>query len=272
MKLRLHHFSPPIFKIIYKKLFPEKPRSNMWSGDYVNWEQAKMHCTGYESANILEKCKAALMKVKNGEAVYERDSVLFDKIHYSWGLLAGLQKASIENKGKLSVLDFGGSLGSSYFQNKNFLNNSEIIWSIVEQEHFVDCGKENFENKNLKFYHTIEECIEKQQPNVLLLSGVLQCVEKPYEWISKINDLDILYIIIDRTAFVDSERDILTIQNVPESIYKASYPAWFFNKNKFIEKFTNYNLIAETSNNFTNDNVINGKKAEWTGMILKLNK
>ena len=45
--------------------------------------------------------------MKNGEAVYERDSVLFDEIQYSWGLLAGLQKAALENDGKLCVLDFG---------------------------------------------------------------------------------------------------------------------------------------------------------------------
>ena len=272
MKFRAHHFSPPIFKIIYKKIFPATPRANMWSGDYATWEEAKIHCTGYEAANILEKCKIALLKVKKGEAVYERDSVLFDQLQYSWGLLAGLQKAAIENDGKLSVLDFGGSLGSSYFQNKDFLNNQEIIWSIVEQEHFVNCGKENFEDKNLKFYHTIEECIEKQRPNVLLLSGVLQYLEQPNEWISKFNNLNISYIIIDRTAFLDSGNDFLTIQNVPESIYKASYPTWVFNKSSFMQRFKNYNLIAETSNNFTNDQIINGKKAKWTGMILKKSK
>ena len=272
MKFKARHFSPPIVKIIYKKIFPTTPRANMWSGDYATWEEAKMHSTGYESVNILEKCKVSLLKVKNGEAVYERDSVLFDKIQYSWGLLAGLQKAAIENDGKLSVIDFGGSLGSSYFQNKDFLNNPEIIWSIVEQNHFVDCGKENFEDKNLKFYHTLEECLEKQRPNVLLLSGVLQYLEKPSEWISKFNALDIPYIIIDRTAFLDSGNDFLTIQNVPESIYKASYPTWVFNKKSFIESFTNYNLIAETSNTFTDDQIINGKKAKWTGMILKKSK
>ena len=67
-------------------------------------------------------------KVKNGEAVYERDSVLFDEIQYSWGLLAGLEKAALEHDGKLCVLDFGGSLGSTYYQNKQF---SELVFHQI---------------------------------------------------------------------------------------------------------------------------------------------
>ncbi|MFM9987027.1 TIGR04325 family methyltransferase [Flavobacterium sp.] len=273
MKIKLIHFVPPIFILIYRKIVPKKEKVGIWAGDFASWEEAQLNCSGYDSDIILEKCKNALLKVKNKEAVYERDSVLFDKIQYSWGLLAGLQKATIENNNELCVLDFGGSLGSTYYQNKVFLSGlKKLEWNIVEQVHFVDCGKQNFENEQLKFYHTIEECTQNSKPNVLLLSSVLQYLENPNQWIEKFNNLQIEYIIIDRTAFIDSDEDILTIQNVPESIYKASYPAWFFNKEKLIKKFKNYIFIAEINNSFTQDAIINNKKAEWTGMILKINK
>lgn len=78
-------------------------------------------CKGYDSHKILDKCKRATLEVVNGNAVYERDSVLFDAIQYSWGLLAGLQYAAICTNNKLNVIDFGGSLGLTYHQNSNFL-------------------------------------------------------------------------------------------------------------------------------------------------------
>jgi len=265
---------PIIFDLLRKSTIIEQdPKSNpIWSGDYKNWEEAQALCIGYDSDIILEKCKSALLKVKNGEAVYERDSVIFDQIYYSFGLLAGLERAALENSGELTVLDFGGSLGSSYFQNKEFLKTcNKLNWCIVEQTHFVDCGKQYFEDGNLKFFHSIQDCLTIFKPNVLLISGVLQYLDKPYELLTNFLALNIPYIIIDRTAFVNSNQDILTIQNVPDDIYKASYPAWFFAKNKFEALvLNNYKLISYFDSGFTPPTQINGKdKVYWNGLILK---
>ncbi len=248
------------------------PAPQIWSGDYASWAEAKKHCTGYDNNLILEKCKSALLKVKNGEAVYERDSVVFDEIQYSWGLIAGLERAALENDDKLCVLDFGGSLGSSYYQNKEFLAVvKDLQWCIVEQPHFVNCGKENFENEQLKFYYTIEECLAKHKPDVLLLSSVLQYLEKPYEWLEKFVALNIPYIIVDRTAFVEAERDILTLQNVPESIYKASYPAWFFDTKVFEDRMEKYSILVTFESHCDNRINLNSKfHAKWNGYICKL--
>lgn len=217
-------------------------------GDYKDWEEAKRETTGYDSEKILAKVKGSLLKVKNGEATYERDSVLFDKIEYSWPLLACLLYVASVNDNKLNVLDFGGSLGSSYYQNKKFLSHlKELHWNIVEQENFVRTGQESFQNGQLKFYSTIEESSENQKPDVLLLSSVIQYLEDPYEFIEKIKCHNIPYIIFDRTAFMkDTGRERLTVQKVNPRIYPASYPAWFLDINKLKEMFKNkYELIAD---------------------------
>ncbi len=152
------------------------------SGDYSSWEEALHTSTSYDSALILEKTKAALLKVKNGEAVYERDSVLFNEIQYTWPLLAGLMWVAAQSQGRLNVLDFGGSLGTTYYQNRTFLRNlPEVKWNIIEQPAYVNVGKEYFENDILKFFLTIDTCLSDTQPNVILLSGVLQYLENPYE-------------------------------------------------------------------------------------------
>lgn len=263
---------PPIVLRFYRSLL--KKNSSMWQGNYASWQEAKADCEGYEAKNIIDKVLAATLKVKNGEAVYERDSVLFDEIQYSWGLLSGLLLSASQNKGSICVVDFGGSLGSTYSQNKKFLDKlNNVTWCVVEQQNFVEKGKAFIEDNQLKFYSTIEECFEKHTPNVLILSSVLQYLEKPYEWLDKFLSYNFDMIIIDRTAFITGSNDILTKQNVPSSIYKASYPAWFFNEARMIEKVQtqNYTLIEKTES-YPGLVFSYPKNAQYLGHIFKKNK
>ncbi len=77
--------TPPVFIHLARRLHGNRPADAYGlSGDYRSWDEAMTASTGYDSGIILEKTKAALLKVKNGEAAYERDSVLFDEIQYAW--------------------------------------------------------------------------------------------------------------------------------------------------------------------------------------------
>ncbi len=239
-------------------------------GNYDSWDAALQNATGYDSEIILNKVKNAMLQVKEGKAVYERDSVLFDQIHYSWPLLAGLLRIAALNKNRLSVLDFGGSLGSSYYQNKAFLADlDELRWSVVEQDVFVRCGKDYFETKNLKFYIDVETCRNQQKPDVIILSGVLQYLKHPYQFIDSVLAKQFEHIIIDRTSFLLTDEDRLTIQKVPPKIYKASYPAWFLSINKFKRLFRNeYNFLFEFDA-LGNSNIA---KSAFKGFILSRKK
>jgi putative methyltransferase (TIGR04325 family) len=222
-----------------------------WSGNYTSWTEAQQASNGYDSENILGAVREALLKIKKGDAVYERDSVLFDEMQYSWPLLAALMWIAAASKGVLNLVDFGGSLGSTYFQNRKFLFClPKVRWNIVEQPHFVDCGKTNFEDDILSFYYDIDTCIRQVSSNTILLSGVIQYLEKPYYFLEEITNLGFEYIIFDRTAFNKAEGDRLTIQKVPEEIYKASYPAWFLNKRRFLDiLLSRYEIIASWQDN-----------------------
>ena len=270
LKAWIKAITPPLVLSFAKHLLRRDIQDISWHGHYLTWNEAKSKCMGYDTPIILETCKNALLQVKNGTAVYERDGVLFEEIQHSWGLLAGLQKAALENNDKLCVMDFGGSLGSSYFQNRLFLKSiKKMQWCIIEQEHFVNCGKVYFEDDQLKFYFTIEECLKTNKPDVLLLSSVLQYLENPFDWIKKFTSLEIPYIILDRTAFIDSNEDCISIQNVPGSIYQASYPAWFFQKKKFVEYFKDYEIIGYFDSGYTSARLLDEKRIYWEGIILK---
>jgi putative methyltransferase (TIGR04325 family) len=216
-------------------------------GNYGSWGEALQHSKGYDDPIILDKVKNAILKVKSGEAVYERDSVLFDKVQYSYPLLAYLLFIATSKEQKLSILDFGGSLGSSYFQCRNFMNHfRQLKWNIVEQKHFFECGRRLFQDGVLSFYDGIEECCNKESPDVILLSGVLQCLENPYEILTEAMGYGFEYIIVARTLFID-QPDRITIQKVPPDIYESSYPIWFFNYDRFHSFFKGqYELIDET--------------------------
>jgi len=253
------------------KLYETFSHDQWFTGNYSSWDEAQRKTTGYDSDIIVNKVKESLLKVKEGKVVYERDSVLFDKIHYSFPLLSGLLRAAVENNGCLSVLDFGGSLGSSYYQNKGFLSGiKNLHWSIVEQEKFVNAGKAFFEDDSLKFYFSIDECFIHEKPDVILLSSVIQYINKPYELLSKIITKQIKYIIIDRTPFFEKHPDQLTIQKVPKEIYDASYPAWFFNEQKFIGTITKKYTLIVKDHSFHGEVNIGTTPAVYKTMIFKI--
>ena len=243
LKQIIKKITPPIFLDIFRRGITKYG----FFGNFPTWEGAVNASTGYNSDEIIKKVKRSLLKVKSGEAVYERDSVLFDKIHYSWPLLASLLWIASQKGNKLNLIDFGGSLGSSYFQNRKFLLHlKELKWNIVEQKKIVECGKKYFENEHLNFYYNLVDCIKEQNPDLILLSSVIQYIEKPYDLLKKIINYGLEFIIIDRTAFIKGDKDRLTIQKVSPKIYKASYPAWFFSETKFLKYFEEeYKLIEE---------------------------
>lgn len=244
-----------------------------YSGNYPDWATASAHASGYDAAMILERVRQATAKIIAGGAKYERDSVLFEKVQHSFPVLAGLLRAAGENGNQLSVLDFGGSLGSSYYQCRDFLLIlPSLKWGIVEQENFVKCGSDQFENEHLKFYYTISECIQQANPNVVLLSSVLQYLAEPYVVLDELINSGITYIIIDRTVFSKDEKDHIAVQHVPPSIYKASYPIRIFGEQSLLGVFRGrYELIADFDTNWdgSRTEICSGLEFTSCGMILR---
>lgn len=218
-----------------------------YHGDFTSWAEAVKSADGYDSDGILEKVRHALSMVRDGHAVYERDSVLFSKVEYSWPLLTSLLWIASQQGNCLRLIDFGGSLGSSYFQNRAFLRHLNVLsWNIVEQESFVSCGQTEFANENLHFYRTISDCQKECTCDVILLASVLPYIENPYALLNEIIAQGFSYILIDRTPVLSGTKDRLTVQVVPPEIYTASYPAWFLSEQKMLDMLSpHYETISD---------------------------
>jgi putative methyltransferase (TIGR04325 family) len=218
-----------------------------FSGDYASWDEARRASSGYDAAGVLEKVRASALKVKNGDAWAERDSVLLPEGDYPYPLLAALLRAAVRDSLGLSVLDFGGSLGSSYFQCRRFLPALRSLeWSVVEQPSYVACGRRELANGELAFFDDVDACLEVRRPNVLLLSSVLPYVEAPRALLETLVQRAFPTIIVDKTPFGAGTRDRLMVQKPLPDIYEGSYPAWILGKERFLAFMRErYDCLAE---------------------------
>ena len=206
-------------------------RGQGWHGNYKSWAEASHLTTGYDAPNILERVKFLMLESIKKQK--EQNS----SVQYPWELLSALMWIAAQNKGCLNIIDFGGALGGIYYQNKVFLDQLETVqWNVVEQSHFVELGKKEFETDILKFCFSIDEC----DSQCILLSSVLSYLEKPYELLADILKKKYKYVIVARTYFTKNKPDRICIQKVPKNYYDASYPSWIFEKQKFIDFFNQH--------------------------------
>ncbi len=263
-------FVPPLLVRQFRRFGLAKRGGISFQGPYSTWEKAEHLSKGYDDEEIADRVLSSTLRVKRGEVAFERDSCVFDEIQYSWPVTAGLMWAAARFGGKLSVLDFGGSLGSCYFQNRKFLQGLlSVHWSIVEQSHFVQIGRKYIQDDQLLFYESVQDALLVQKPNVVLLSGVLQYLRDPFVVLSKLINCGATTILIDRTSFHDGERDTLLIQKVGKDIYPASYPLWIFSKSKFVEFLSlSFEVVAEHTcpEGFVN---YSGGVFSFNGMLLQ---
>lgn len=207
-----------------------------WSGDYDSWSNAETECLGYSEHHIVEQVKDTLLITKDREDIYERDGCIINgEPEYAFELLHWIKESSVNNE--INLIDFGGSLGTTYHQLKKYLKDYRVRWNVIEQKNYVEVGKKTFENENLKFYNTIEECITETTPNCFISSSAIPYIESSYDILSTIINYNFEWVLLDRISVIDGDKDRITIQIVPPDIYKAIYPCWFFSEKKLINTF-----------------------------------
>jgi putative methyltransferase (TIGR04325 family) len=125
---------------------------------------------------------------------------------------------------------------------------TKLRWCVVEQPHFVKVGRDEIANDILHFYGSIDECLRVEHPTIVLMSGVLQCLEKPYEALESVFATNIPFVVLDRTQFfVQNVPERLTVEDVDPLVYDGSYPSWFFNLARFrrFVGISGYTIIEE---------------------------
>lgn len=212
------------------------PVHQWFRGSHRSWSEALAASDGYDNPIVLEQVRAASQVSRDRSDVHERDGVLLSDPQPNFPLVASLLRVAAANAGRLHVLDVGGSLGSSYRQVCSFLAElPQLTWSVVEQPHFVACGRSEFTTAVLRFYERVSDV--SGAPHVALLSGVLPYVAAPYAMLEEVARSGVRWLVVDRTPVIDADDDIITVQHVPASLYgtPVSYPARLFSRRKLLE-------------------------------------
>jgi len=125
---------------------------------YKNWSEAQSNSDGYDSTQIHDSVLKSALLVKQGVAAFERDSMLFYHHKFDWPIVTAVYLAAFKKTDALNVIDFGGSLGSSYYQNNSLLKLvGHLNWCVIEQAEFVDSGNRHFLDGQLHFFNSIKE-------------------------------------------------------------------------------------------------------------------
>lgn len=230
--------SREVIKQTIKSLFLKNSAVIEFKGGFKDFEEVMNISSGYDYECIFEKSAKAAISVKDGLAKYERDSCLFYDNLKMFELLYAIE-STINQEGSANILDFGGGLGSMYFQHRDLLDKSRVKWTIKEQDKFVSFGKEHLSDDVLSFVSDVDI---KSGYNLLILGSSLQYIENSKDILKDLLDIQPYMIFIDRTPMCRSGNQELVYgvfqEIVRQPIYDAEYPMYVFNKDFFDEMIT----------------------------------
>jgi putative methyltransferase (TIGR04325 family) len=212
---------------------------------YKDWEEIVKNSDGYDSDQIINRIKnysSSSDRFNN----FERDGVLIDKDELDYKLLAQLMYVRVMVGHPLNVIDYGGSIGSTFIQYENYLMDKNIIesWNIIELDNFVNVGNQIFKNSEfVNFYNNTQFLVDKAI-DIVIFSGVLQYIKYYDNTLLQVFEIKPQFILIDRTPIIEGGYSVIAKQILPKSTGGYSYPSWIFEKADFLKNFSKYNLIA----------------------------
>ena len=225
-------------------MFVDRINAPYYYGNYRSWDEACVAAEqelpgGYSCDAILQRVSSAIQMVRRGEAAYERDGVVFPRLEFRKSLVAAMLYIADHMQGQLRILDFGGALGSTYWQNHEVMELFSINFQshIVEQDLFVEYGKKYV--PECSFYNEINK-VDVNFIDAAMISASINYTDKPYTYLERLLALQLPYFIVDRTMFNIADFDRLVVETVPENIYRAVYPCWLLHEEKFMDLLRRY--------------------------------
>ena len=227
---------PPAFISLFRHV---KPYPYGFSGDYATFEAAAAQCgDGYSSEEVVRK---SLERAKT----LQREAPIADSVEPHTLRLLGVLHALLKPQTQLRVLDFGGGLGTHYFRLRHLLPKGlNVRWTVCETKVMADAGSKNFSNEELRFVDSLE-ALNGETFDCVIASGSLQYVSEPERVLQQLSKYSST-VVIDRVPLQQSGKSRVTIQKIPPSIFKASYPAWFFDEEMWVRTLKKFADISMT--------------------------
>ncbi len=240
-------YIPPIILVGARKIrlrLAGKRPSPDFEGPYSTWQDAAANAAGWDAPAILGKTLDLSLKIRDGLIEFQQDLVEYGRIRYSETIIAFLAMASGMNDGKLDIVDFGGSLGTNFAQNRKllrpFVDGGKCHWIIIERPPTVDLGRKHFSDQSLRFFATLDELKAQcdQVPTSFLFSGSMQYIEEPFTLLDQIIEGGMNLVAFDRLFVSTKKQHQIFIQH-----HRATYPTWCFSRNLFVETMSSKGFV-----------------------------
>jgi putative methyltransferase (TIGR04325 family) len=193
---------------------PARPLT--YSEPYPSWQEACRHAGSYADAALFEGEYRAARAVREGRAPCAVFSVPQTKPVYRFSVASSLLAIAGEKGGfagqPVHVLDVGGGLGLVYDQHRLYLDAlPRLQWSVVDQPHFVQCGRAEFAGDRLRFFDTIAEARAQSPVDVALMVSSLEYFERPYDALGEMLGIaNIVFALLHTTQAPDDEFRVQT--------------------------------------------------------------
>ena len=250
----LHRMIPTRLRAMLR---PLKPNPLRYSRAFPTWEAACRKAGSYADPILLEEELNAARAVREGRAAFALFGIPQTRLALRWPLLASLMsiagwRGAFSGR-PLHILDFGGGLGSVYDQHRRFLDTiPALLWSVVEQPHFVRCGNAEFADHRVCFFETIEDAGTRADIDAALFVSSIDYLENPYDILARLLALDIPYFLLVATHLTEEPDDVIRVQYVRPPYVVTDLPIRFLSRAKLLAFFEarGYQMIADLGSGY----------------------
>jgi putative methyltransferase (TIGR04325 family) len=263
MNFIMQWFLPPKIKILVRALL------SRFTGfrKVKSWESAVRKSSGYESVIVVEPIVAAARRLQSNSQTSNVLNSRYQQI--AAGMLFSISQERFSSGEPIRVLDVGGA-GADYFhQFQEFAPQINFDWTVLETPALAEAMANEFgrDLPNLRWLDSVENTNESY--DVIVCSGVLQCVEKPFELLESLVEKS-KFVIINRIPLVESPEHFFAVQSIITKGKRASYPVHFFSEKVFLGELSKYGDVEMKWRLIEDQPVINRKAWPHHGLVLRV--
>jgi putative methyltransferase (TIGR04325 family) len=234
-----------------------------------SYQEAQKQSLGYEEDSLVDNLVANInenppWRIENNDFYIE---------HRQLELLNALMRIICENKfNSLKVADVGGGNGYLSITAKENLPMIAWDWTVFESDKVAISYVQFEKDSGIKWQKSSSNIADNY--DIGLFSCTLQYLESPFHVLRKFSS-KCKYLILMRIPFIGENNHIITKQIFTEGVYQevnASWPAWFFSKNKFYSEIEQIGEVIYKWKTPTEILYFEGKDVMLEGVLVRVNQ
>ena len=236
MRSLLADYIPPI---LVKKLLPIARKIKVGGG----------HIESYQDLDLVKMILLKNLQLRQTATLTNLDVMSFRTI-----AAVGM---AIENKSKLTVLDFGGGAGHHQFLAKNLFKNVNFDWTVVETEEMSRTVQEVIKEGGLKFISSLKTLTKENSFDLIFSNGAIQYTQDPLKTLSELLNLGFGHFFITRVPLnlgnsqISYLQESLLSQNGPGPAPMDIQDKWVKYQNNIVSKDSFERILNEGLESWT---------------------